>query len=48
MHQIPYDLLLCVRAAEEGGFCQLEEKLVFHRSVVRFATLVYDVKIVWG
>ena len=31
MYRIPHDLLLCVRAAEEGGFCQLEEKLAFHR-----------------
>lgn len=28
---IPHDFLICARAAEEGGFFQLDEELAFHR-----------------
>ncbi len=28
---VPHDLLLCAWAAEEGAFCQLDDKLAFHR-----------------
>ncbi len=31
LRKIPHDFLLCVRAAEEKGFYQIEEKLAFHR-----------------
>ena len=29
--RIPHDFFLCARAAEENGFCQLEERLAYHR-----------------
>ena len=28
---IPHDLLICAWAAEDGGFCQLDEELAWHR-----------------